>query len=227
MRKEKKIVLVIVEGITDKVALEGVVSQLLDDRDVRFEMTNGDVTSDAETTVQNIKEKLVAVIRSYLSQSHLKASDIVHVVHLIDTDGSFVADEKVIYCSDKRLRYTSEEIETWDVPGILDRNRRKTTIVSKLSSMPQILGRNYSLFYFSRNMEHVFHDEGSELSNNEKYALAEAFEEKYINAPKEFLAYISDSDFTVKRGYHDSWDFIKSDCNSLKRYSNFHLLFAG
>ncbi len=41
----KKIILFIVEGINDKTCLEGVLEKILDSEEVRFQITEGDITT--------------------------------------------------------------------------------------------------------------------------------------------------------------------------------------
>ena len=55
--------------------------------------------------------------------------------------------------------------------------------------------------------------------------LAESFLEKFDEDVPGFVNFFRNSDFSVKLDYSDSWDFIQKDCNSLKRHTNFGMLF--
>lgn len=78
----------------------------------------------------------------------------------------------------------------------------------------------YSVYYFSSNMDHVLHDNAN-LPKEEKDELADAFDEEYADKPKEFIRLMSESSFAVKGTYEETWNFIRFDNNSIKRYSNF------
>lgn len=56
-----------------------------------------------------------------------------------------------------------------------------------------------------------------------KIKYSEAFQDKYIENLDDFIDLICKSDFTVKKGYKESWDFIKKDNNSLNRFTNFNI----
>ena len=51
------------------------------------------------------------------------------------------------------------------------------------------------------------------------------FEDKYYGREEEFKAFISESVFSVKGDYKETWNFIKANNNSLNRFSNFGLFF--
>lgn len=58
MAKMKKVILFLVEGITDKVSLEGVLSELIETKEVAFQITQGDVTSDKNSKPENILTRI-------------------------------------------------------------------------------------------------------------------------------------------------------------------------
>jgi len=80
------------------------------------------------------------------------------------------------------------------------------------------------MYYFSCNLEHVLHDEQN-LDDNLKSRYSYDFEDKYYGRELEFKSFIQDSIFSVKGDYNETWNFIKSDNNSLNRFSNFGLFF--
>ena len=61
--------------------------------------------------------------------------------------------------------------------------------------------------------------------DTEKEADAYAFALRYRNNIAAFRSFISDSDFSVSSSYKDSWNFIKSGMESLKRHTNLGLCF--
>lgn len=91
--------------------------------------------------------------------------------------------------------------------------------------MLRYAGINYTVYFLSRTLEHVLHNRIENLTDQDKTELSEAFDDSYADNLEGFLAFIADEVFAVKGDYKQTWDFIKQDTNSLKRYSNLHLLF--
>ena len=58
-----------------------------------------------------------------------------------------------------------------------------------------------------------------------KYDTFYKFAKAYKNNIDSFLKFISQSEFSVKMPYRQSWDFIKNDLNSFGRYTNLALGF--
>ena len=75
------------------------------------------------------------------------------------------------------------------------------------------------MFFLSSNLEHVLHDEMN-VEDARKIELAKDFESEYEDKVKDFIDFICNSSFSCKEKYHESWDFIKRDNNSIKRYTN-------
>lgn len=63
------------------------------------------------------------------------------------------------------------------------------------------------------------------LSNSDKAQLSDEFDMRFEGKLDDFIGFICDITFAVNGDYKESWEFIKKDCNSLKRYSNVHLIF--
>jgi len=223
MSKTKKVILLIVEGIVDQVSLEPVLPKLVVGRSVRFVITRGDITTDKTVTTQNIKRKLSNIVSSFLNSSRLIPSDILQVIHIVDTDGAFVPDDCIVANPNEKLLYLSDRIETQNTQGIIDRNEKKTRLLNMLISTPKIFNKQYDVYFFSRNIEHVLHDNDKELTSEEKMELANKFADLYHDTPSEFLSFISDPLIAVQGTKIETWDFIRQDTNSLKRYSNIHV----
>ncbi len=84
----------------------------------------------------------------------------------------------------------------------------------------------YRIFYFSCNLEHVLHNI-REVENEAKFDFSKKFQDEYIDDLDGFLKLICQNTFSVKKDYASSWNFIKLDNNSIKRYTNFNLLLDG
>lgn len=224
MGKIKKVVLFVVEGLTDETALQPVLKKLLQNDKVKFDVLHKDVTSDINCNTKNIKEKIGREINKYLDVSKLKKKDIKEIVHLIDTDGSFVTADAIEEKEQGEIEYTEEKIIVKNRVSIEERNQRKTAIVRLLCTTEKILGGiPYAIYYFSRNREHVLNNVTANLSSDEKWGLAVAFSDKYEDDIKGFCEFMCNSPFAKGNKYKESWEFILDGTNSLKRYCNFHI----
>lgn len=92
----KKIVLVIVEGPSDDTALGVVLNQVYDKNFVHIHIMHGDITTRAGVNPQNIVAKIGNDIRGYAKSQHYKASDFKQIIHIVDTDGVYIPDERII-----------------------------------------------------------------------------------------------------------------------------------
>lgn len=80
------------------------------------------------------------------------------------------------------------------------------------------------MYYFSCNLEHVLHDEIN-MDDEMKMEVAEEFSDSFYGRENEFIDFIRNEEFAVKGDLRETWDFIKKENHSLKRYCNFHLFF--
>ena len=226
MGKTKKVILFIVEGITDKTALGAVLDAILSNEKIHFAITEGDITTKDDVNASNVIRRINEIVKFTQERYHFKASDLLEVVHLIDTDGAFIPDDAVIDNPDAtHIRYTLQDIQTNDVGKIIERNQKKLSLVKLLRSKTEINKKPYKMFYFSRNQEHILHNEARELTASEKNALADQFDDLYGDAPETFLEFIKSKDFAVPGDYAETWKFIEDGIHSLERWSNFHLYF--
>lgn len=227
MGKTKKVILFIVEGITDKTALGTVLDAILSSEKIHFAITEGDITTKDDVNAANVIRRINEIVKYTQERYHFRDSDLLEVVHLIDTDGAFIPDTAVVNNPNaKHVRYTSQDIQTNDVQSIVERNNKKLGLVKLLRNKSEINKKPYKMFYFSRNQEHVLHNEARELTSAEKNALADQFDEQYGDAPETFLEFIKSKNFAVPGDYTESWEFIESGLHSLERWSNFHLYFG-
>lgn len=226
MGKTKKVILFIVEGITDKTALGSVLDAILSNEKIHFAITEGDITTKDDVNASNVIRRINEIVKFTQERYHFKASDLLEIVHLIDTDGAFIPNTAVINNAEAtHIQYTLQNIQTDDIEKIVERNQKKLGLVKLLRSKTEINKKPYKMFYFSRNQEHVLHNEARELTTSEKNALADQFDDLYGDAPEAFLEFIKSKDFAVPGDYATTWSFIASGLHSLERWSNFHLYF--
>ena len=220
----KKILFFIVEGVSDHSALASALEQIFNSQQVVVRFTGGDITSDYKTSTQNIERKIVEEIKREMSVG-FTSKDFIEVIQLVDTDGVFIPEDNIKdgYSS---LSYLNDEIHCDIKAKIINRNNNKAKILNKLISMPKVWGIiPYSVYFFSSNLDHILHN-NSNLPEEKKDPLATNFAKRFINNPKGFVDFFSKSSFSLKGNYAETWNFIKIDSNSLKRYTNFNLLFS-
>lgn len=222
--ESKKVILFIVEGSTDKNSLSLILYRLLNNVNVKFHVVGGDVTSEKETSVKNCIVKVTNEIKSFLEENKYDKKDIIKIVHLVDTDGAFVNNDKIIMDEDVKIKYTLDSILTKNIENIVERNNRKSSVIDKLYNLDKVYNIDYFMYYFSCNLEHVLHNEEN-INDHLKEEYSDKFLDKYINNERKFIEFICTSNFSMINDYVKSWEFIKKDTNSLKRYCNLGLLF--
>ncbi|MBU3181025.1 hypothetical protein [Clostridium psychrophilum] len=224
MGKSRKIVLFIVEGITDKNSLALVLSKIIEkDKIVRFKIINGDITTKNGVNASNIYKKITDYIKEFITGNMYKKSDILNVIHLVDTDGAFINDNLVLKKDVENIEYNTENIYARNIENIKNRNKQKSQILSKLSTTSIVyVNLPYKIYFFSSNLEHVIHNKQS-VCADEKHKYSERFEDKFISSPFSFIEFMNNPEFSLNSEYKDTWEFIKKDTNSLKRYTNFNL----
>ena len=93
MAKKRKVMLFLVEGKSEREALEILISNIIKNELVVFQVMEGDITSDKNSTPQNIKKIINEKVKFYITESKVKKSDILSIIHLMDIDGAYIKDE--------------------------------------------------------------------------------------------------------------------------------------
>lgn len=221
----KKVVLFIVEGITERESLELLLTEIIkDDSRIIFEVVGGDITANKYRGTKKIVNKITDLIKDG-GKRKFRDKDYKEIIHLVDMDGAFISEENIYRDSSlNRFVYKDDGIHAKHIESVIERNNRKQEVLNILVSVDSVLGNvPYRVFYFSCNLEHVLHNE-RQIDNRIKVKCAERFQDKYIDDLDAFIDLICNSSFSVKKGYKESWDFIKEDNNSIKRFTNFNLL---
>ena len=221
----KKVIMFIVEGPTDADALEPALRKIFDNERIHFHIVHGDITTKKEVSAANIISKVTSCIKQEMDRYGFKQRDILRVIHIIDTDGAFIPNSKVEFEDIEKIKYLEAKILTSDREAIIKRNEQKTRVVCRLIGAAKVGAFDYSIYYFSRNLEHVFHDISDDLTDDEKVEYADEVAEKYGTSPEDFLDFIRADDIAVFGSYKETWDYIMQNTNSLKRNSNFHIIF--
>ena len=224
MKREKKVVMVIVEGPSDESAMGGILKEYFSSKEVQFAVVHGDITSDYDTTRDNVLIKIGDKVEEIRSRYGYRLSDFVSIIHIADTDGAFTKD--CIKKSEvKNIQYYEDHIEAFNILEVEKRNMHKSGILSKLYSTGKVKDISYRIYFNSCNLEHVLYDELKDFTDDEKERLSDDFAERYEGEVEAFIEFISDSKLAVMGTYKNTWKFIEKDMNSLHRHSNMHLIF--
>ncbi len=232
MKKTKnKIVLFIVEGITDQTSLENILDTLVDEYNtstacgdnVIFDISEGDITSDYSSKPSNIKSKITKIIKGK-GKRKFAPTDYKEVIHIIDTDGAYIDDSWIFQDKSKeRFFYTPNGIYYKNRDDVIERNKHKRKIIDSLLGIKTVYGSvKYRVFFLSSNLEHVLHDQMN-VEDKRKTELAKEFETEYEDRAKDFINFMCNSNFSCNQEYNQSWDFIKQNNNSIQRYTNFDI----
>lgn len=223
----KRIVFVIVEGVTDDDALSGILSRWFDKNKVFFYVMRCDITTQRGVHSGNILSRITDEIKKYAKNNSVSRIHFQQIIHISDTDGAFITDERIIEDeSQNRAYYSTEDIRCKNRLDIIKRNQQKRENLAKLSSTKEIWKIiPYRIYYMSCNLDHVLYNKLN-TSDEEKETDAHIFAKKYRKDISGFLRFISDSNFSVCNDYAESWEFIKQGKRSLERYTNFGLCFT-
>lgn len=82
----------------------------------------------------------------------------------------------------------------------------------------------YKICYMSCNLDHVLYNKLN-TSDKEKEIDALNFADNYERNISGFCDFMKKSSFSKCISYKDSWEFIKSNNNSIKRFSNLGICF--
>lgn len=220
----KKIVFVIVEGKSDEAALGVIFNRIYDSNEVYVHITHCDITTEFGVNSSNIVVKIYDIVKKYAGRV-FKKGDFSKIIHISDTDGTFVPNEAVVEdVSAIDPIYSETEIRTNKKIGIENRNRRKQDILNRLSSTNEIWGIPYRIYYMSCNLDHALYGKLNS-TDDEKTRDSLAFANKYRENIPGFLKYISESEFSVSGSYPRSWQYIRRELHSLERHTNLGLCF--
>ncbi len=219
----KKIILLIVEGITEDISLRGILSEIFNDKKIEFCLVRTDITTREDIKPNNIKKELGNIVKNFLGRT-FRETDLQEVIHLVDTDGVYIPEtniEKDITLNN--FVYSVDKIKAKDINKVIERNETKKTNLDVLISTNEVLKKiPYKVYYLSQNLEHFFHDKLN-CTREEKNKLAQILEDKYIEDLNSFLIFVRDSKLKSPDDYSESWDYIKKSTNSLNRCSNIHI----
>lgn len=228
MTNMKKVILFIVEGMSDKEALEPILSEMIDDNLVMFEVLRCDATVSNENPyhTKNMKERIKVIVDNYLENNRgIKKKYIEKLIYITDTDGCFIANEYIHFSeTDEHFRYEDDGIYTKNIERAKQRNIKKSNNLNILYSASKIYDLKIETYYFSCNLDHVLYNIRN-LSRDEKEKYAINFAEEYEGKEEKIVEFLSHEGIPLAEDYTDSWIKIKESLNSVLRHSNFHIFF--
>jgi len=223
IKNERKVILFIVEGSSDEIILRSC-KTFIQTGELRFEVVYGDLTSDKDSTIQNIKKKINSALVRFCDEKNFMKKDISHIIHVVDTDGTYIPDVNVEEASCIKAIYEDQRIVCKNARDIALRNQKKRSILNLLIGLTTVSKIPYSVYYFSCNLDHFFHNNAN-LESHLKTDYAEELDRHFARNPKDFLKLLSCPGISSSLTYTQSWDYIKQYLNSLSRYTNLNLLF--
>lgn len=209
-----KKILLICEGATEKVFFE-LLNYLFNDLKIVIITANTDLFGKEIYDISYLKD-----INSILAKEEgYELEDFEKMYQLIDMDGCFVDDDKIILNSTlSKIKYYIDHIEAKEPLQIAKKNKIKRDNIDEMMGIKEL-----KILYSSQNLEDAFFDIKN-ISNTKKkyYALA-----NYVCYKKNldlFLKLIIDINKAKSNSYKESWEYIKIGNNSLNRGSNLLLL---
>lgn len=122
----RKTVIFIVEGNTDKTALENIFRKIYKNKNINVEVTQGDITSDAAIKDEDLENVIFSLVKNYMDDKKLRKSDIWQIVQVFDTDGTYVPETAIVQGDTKEFYYTESTISCKNRQKIIDRNEMKS-----------------------------------------------------------------------------------------------------
>lgn len=218
----KQIVLIIVEGISEKNALEGILKVILQKENaIELVVYDGDILTSLNP-IDKIKQKC----KETLSLNGFLATDIINIVQISDLDGCYVDDSKIVKKVTGSIKYTETTIECIEVDSIVARNQNKRNSIDILRATTEVSidGESipFKLYYNGCNLEHVLYNQRT-LSKKQKTTKAIEFAIEYDTRETDFISFIKLHILT--KNEDELWGFIKIDGNSLTKSSTLYFLF--
>ena len=129
--RRRKVVFVIVEGPSDETALEHSFEAFFDPDEVMIKVVHGDITTNLGVTSSNILASISKLVKDWAAKYGLKSSDFLRVIHIVDTDGVFIPDDKVIEDENHKNAPVYGEMNIVATPKskIRERNAQKELIL--------------------------------------------------------------------------------------------------
>lgn len=225
---ESKILLFIVEGPSDEASLAPALEKIITNSTIKFKVMHADITSDYDSTVKNIEERIKKIgVKRFLQENpQFTAKDICGIVHIVDLDGAFVSSDIIFEGDTEAAQYYDDKIICKDRTLFLKSHDNKRNNILHLSNISQIkiptgIIVPYSIYYMSCNLDHVLHNKRNS-TKSEKIEDSITFADQYDDAEL-FEKFFNGEEIKISGTYKKTWEYVQIGLNSLKRGSNFWL----
>lgn len=252
-RPKRQVVLFLVEGDSERHALQDRIAALFDDIDESIEVffpeicrqdsddpnaiieSGGDITQDYSVFPWNYDQRVYEYfLRDFFDVKKILPKDIKKVYQLVDLDGAYIPDNLIVEYEDpqiaRRPHYDTARIICRSPHSLCSRHARKRLNLDYLATKTTIkIGTKtipYAVFYFSCNLDHFLHRKAN-LQNYEKMHFADCFSDGFIGDNKGLSDFfLQDPDSALETTYDASWKQAteKGTLFSLQRHTNFNLL---
>lgn len=236
--KKSHVIVVLVEGPTDKMALESSFNKLSTDSIHKFICTRGDTTSDKTIYNKTSDEIIKEYIRNYInSHSSFEYKDIKQIIQIIDTDGLFCDSSTVVFEKSAehpiygRSITNVKNVETFiktrnmKLERVLELIKKRYVICDKrdYKSFKEKHSIPYSVYYHSCNLDDVICNNQNLPNGAEKTKNATQFKLKYSENVQGFLDFFESMNKSGELNFVASWNYLKENNISLSRCSNLYL----
>ena len=189
---------------------------------------NGDITIDPDSSKNTIIKKLNELVISWREGrtepfTRIATTDVAKIIQVIDTDGAYISESSIIQSDDVgEPQYYDQSIHCYKPGTVINRNRKKRSVINRLLVTRQIDNIPYEICFASCNMDHLLFDHRN-LSKAEKSNHARDFRMN-CRCKEDLLDSIYLESVRASGTISDSWDMIQKDYNSLARHTNLNLL---
>jgi hypothetical protein len=223
---KKKIVLFIVEGPSDKGALENVFRKIYrNNRIIHFEFIGGDISSDQKVCISNVCNKINEQVDYYLRSQKLIKTDLLQIIQIFDMDGAYISDEAIKSGNTPYFLYSLTDIRCNNCQRIKDRNKHKREIIDYLLNVNKIHSIPYEMYFVSSNLDHALYNEQN-LDAEKKQEFADGFYERFLGKENQFIKFLETDVVNNTPGdCKSSWKYIREELHSLERHTNLHVYF--
>lgn len=225
--KPKQVILVIVEGMSDKTVLSGLLPKLFGDYVFRFKIVHGDILTQASVTRDEILAHVNKQLSYAMQEYKYRADDIKEVIHLVDMDGVYINQESIKEVKEiSHIQYGREVMYVKDFNQIVRRNKQKTLNLSRLIEATYLKRSNrripYSLYYMSINLDHVVCNDPNLPSPYLKAKASYDFVETFRGKESSFIEFTKRLILGEANSYITSWKVIEDSRYALTRATNLY-----
>ncbi len=226
-----------IEAFLDGIGIEGLIIKFtkLSKNSDGEEISGGDPTSDIDVYPGNIEQSISDRIDREKEGIYIYPQEVVKIIQIVDIDGAYIDNQSIVErdtTSKKENRtYFEDRIETNDKFATERNLQRKRENLDFLSSKRTFKLKSrtveYSIYFFSSNLEHFMYGEQN-MESCRKVGAAADFSSKCMDDLEVFYNKMRFGEFLLKElTYDESWNYIKErGLRSLSRISNINHLFS-